>query len=242
MHNPFRTLLIAAACAATAACGMSGRNDSAGPDSSRTIAVGNFSSIAVAGPYDVQIRTRGKPGVSMKGPQNILARMVVEVDGDTLHVHPQKGRLGKQTWGPHSPVTIVISAAMIDNLAVAGSGDVTVDRIEGPEFKGALAGSGALSIGALAVDKLKLAIGGSGDIAAAGTAAEADYAIAGSGDIQTGKVESRSVEVAIVGSGNVAARATGSAKISIMGSGDATVTGGAKCETSKMGSGSANCS
>lgn len=242
MRRSLQAALITAAAAMAAACGATRAAD-AGPATSRSFPVGHFSSIEVAGPYDVRVRTGGKPGVSVTGPQNILDRMVVEVDGGELRIHSKKdGMFRSMHWGEHSPVTIEVSAPMLDGAAIAGSGDIAIDRVKGAAFRGAVAGSGALSIGAVAVDKLTLDIAGSGDIEAAGTSGEADYKIAGSGSVISPKVVSQTLTVSIAGSGDVAAHATGTAKISIMGSGDVNVTGGAKCTVSKMGSGSANCS
>lgn len=242
MRRSLQAVFIAAAATTAAACGAT-RASNAGPDTSRSFPVGDFSSIEVSGPYDVRVRTGGKPGVSVKGPQNIVADMVVEVDGNALKIRPKKNGLFRgMQWGKHSPVTVEVSAAMLEGAAIAGSGDLSVDRVKGSAFRGAVAGSGSLSIGAVEVDKLKLDIAGSGDIDAAGKAKEAEYKIAGSGDVNSSKVISQTLRVAIAGSGDVAAQATDTANIKIMGSGDVTVTGGAECEVSKMGSGSANCS
>ncbi|MEO7564335.1 MAG: head GIN domain-containing protein [Sphingomicrobium sp.] len=243
MRRPLSPIaFVAAACASTAACGGT-RAENAGPDSSREFAVGNFTTIEVAGPYDVHVHTGGKSAASAKGPQNILAHMVVEVDGSTLRIHPKRGaKFGEINWGRHSPVTVEVSTQSLNAAALGGSGDMAIDRISGSSFKGAIGGSGSLKIAALDVGTLKFAIGGSGEIDASGKAAEAEYAVAGSGSVRNSGLDTANLTVAIAGSGDVAAHATSTAKISIMGSGDVTVTGGAKCEISKMGSGSANCS
>ena len=243
MRRPIQVLLAATAGAtAVAACGMN-RSEEGGPETTRAFPVGDFSSIEVAGPYDVRVRTGGKPGVSVKGPEKILDRMVVEVDGGELQIRSKKtGLFGNKSWGSHSSVVVEVTAPSLEGAAIAGSGDMTVDQVKGAEFKGAIAGSGSLSVGALEVQKLKLSIAGSGDINAAGTAAEAKYSIAGSGSVKAAKLDAQALKVSIAGSGDVAAHSAGTADIDLMGSGNVTVTGGAKCTVSKMGSGSANCS
>jgi hypothetical protein len=242
MRRPFQVLMVAAASAAIAACGMN-RSEKGGPETTRAFPVGDFSSIEVAGPYDVHVRTGGKPGVSVKGPEKILDRMVVEVDGGELQIRSKKtGLFGNKSWGGHSSVVVEVTAPSLEGAAIAGSGDMTVDKVKGAEFKGAIAGSGSLSVGAIEVEKLKLSIAGSGDINAAGKAAEAKYSIAGSGSVKVPKLDSQALKVSIAGSGDVAAHSAGTADIDLMGSGNVTVTGGAKCTVSKMGSGSANCS
>lgn len=234
--------VLLASFVAVAACS-SGHAQNAGPDSSRDFAVGAFSSIKVAGPYDVRVHVGGQAGVSAKGPRNILDNMVVEVDGNALSIHPKKGgMLNRVHWGKHKPIVIDVTAPNLDGAIVAGSGDIAVDRVSGAAFKGAIAGSGSLSMATVEVGKLKLEIAGSGDISAVGRAENAEYNIAGSGSIDGPKVATRNLQVSIAGSGDVAAHSSGVAKIKIMGSGDVTVTGGAKCTVSKMGSGNARCS
>lgn len=242
MRRPFQVLMVAAASAAVAACGIQ-RSENAGPETTRVFPVGNFSNIEVAGPYDVRVRTGTKPGVSVKGPQNILDRMVVEVDGSALQIHSKNdGLFGNKHWGSHSAVVVEVGAPSLDGAAIAGSGDMTVDRVKGTAFKGAIAGSGSLSIASLEVRTLQLDIAGSGDITATGKAAEAKYAIAGSGSVKAPNLDAQVLKVSVAGSGDVVARSGGTADIDILGSGDVTVSGGAKCKVNEMGSGNANCS
>lgn len=242
MRHPLMTVAIAAGSASLAACGLH-RAENAGPETTRAFAVGEFSSIEVAGPYDVRVHTGGKPGVSVKGPQKILDHMGVEVAGNELQIHSEKQSMfGRMHWGHHAPVVVEVSALSLAGATIAGSGDIAVDQVKGKAFKGSVAGSGSLSVAALDVQRLKLEIAGSGDIHASGKTAAAEYSIAGSGSIDTPKVIAQALKVSIAGSGDVAAHSTGTAEIEIMGSGDVTVTGGAKCKVGKLGSGSANCS
>ena len=80
---------VIAASAATSACGHD-RNEGAGPTVSRNYQVGNFHELEVAGPYDVQVRTGGNPGVSASGGERLLERTVVEVRGDKLVIRPEE--------------------------------------------------------------------------------------------------------------------------------------------------------
>jgi len=236
------TLLVIAAAASSAGCTHE-RIEDAGPKTTRAFPVGDFSQIAVAGSYDVRVRTGGKPGVTVTGPKNILDHMEVEVDGNRLEIHPKKETWGHRIqWGSHDKVMVDVTAPSIEKASIAGSGDVAIDKVAGNSFDGSIAGSGSLGLGSIDVKALKLSIAGSGDVTGSGKAVSADHSIAGSGSIELGKVTTQDLNVSIAGSGDVVTMATGTAKISIMGSGDVTVTGGAKCDVHKMGSGSANCS
>lgn len=234
---------VMAAAIALSACTVSKAEDG-GPTTSRTFPVGGFTKIEVAGPFDVDVTTGGQPNVAAQGPQKLLDRMVVEVDGSTLRIHPEKRtgwfRSGSRWSG--GKARVAVSAPMIEAASIAGSGDVRVNRVSGPRFAGSIAGSGNLRIGEVRVEDLRLEIAGSGEASAAGQAARARYEIAGSGDIRAGQVASAEISADIAGSGNIEANARDTAKVGIAGSGDVRVTGGAKCSISKAGSGNVECS
>lgn len=242
MRRPVAVLIATVAAMALAACSR-GRVEDAGPQAARNFAVGNFSKVEVAGPYDVRITTGGKSAVMATGPENVLAQMVVEVDGDTLHIHPEKSnRFAGVSFGRHGPVVVEVSAQMLSGAAIAGSGDIAIDKVAGDSFDAAIAGSGSLSLGTVDLKTLTVSISGSGGVRGQGKAAKAKYSIAGSGDIALQDIRTENLEVTVAGSGDVAAHASGAAKITIMGSGDVSVIGGAKCDTHKMGSGDIRCS
>ncbi len=226
---------------AAAGCGSTSAGDG-GPAVDRSFQVGSFQSIEVAGPYEVQVRTGGAPSVTASGPEELLKRLVVEVKGDRLLIHPRK-ESGLNWSGSKGTARIQVTAPMLRAAAIAGSGDLMVDKIAGDRFEGSIAGSGNLRLETLDVQSLKLSIGGSGNVlAASGQARSAEYSIAGSGEIETGAVRTETTSVSIAGSGSVNGQATGTANVSIMGAGDVNLTGGAKCTVSKMGAGEVNCS
>ena len=146
--------------------------------------------------------------------------LAAQPQGDTLHIEPQKGM--HWSWGDHDKVKLIVTVPALSAAEIAGSGDINIDHVTGPAFKGSIAGSG--------------------DIKAAGNAANVKYDIAGSGDIDGGDVVAQTAAVSISGSGGVHAHATGTATIQVIGSGDVILTGGAKCTISKTGSGDVRCS
>lgn len=232
-----------AASAATSACARAHADDG-GATISRRYPVGNFQQIEVAGPYDVDVRTGGSPSVVASGSEKLLQRTVVEVKGDTLVIRPEQQKGWFQTgWSSRGKANFTVTVPSLKGAAIAGSGDVKVDRVQGERFEGNIAGSGGIDLGAIEVQALKLSIAGSGGVRArSGKAQTADYDVAGSGDVDAGAIQTRQAKVSIAGSGNVKARAAGSADVSIMGSGDVEIVGGAKCSVSKAGSGSVRCS
>lgn len=211
-----------------------------GPEVSRNYQVGAFDKLAVSGPYEVNVVSGGAPGISAKGGSNLLDETEVVVENGTLKIRPKKRGGIHFNWHDGKAV-FTVNAAALHGAAIAGSGDINVDKVAG-DFDGDVAGSGGLKLASVAGGKIKLSIAGSGGIDAAGRADSVDLSIAGSGDIRAGGLTSRTADVSIAGSGNVAANASDTAAVSIMGSGDVAISGGAKCSVSKAGSGNVRCS
>lgn len=235
------SLIAVAAALAAGACGQT-RAEDGGPTVQRQYPVGAFTSIEVAGPYEVVVTTGGAPSVSASGPEKLLERLVVEVEGDRLLIHPRKEN-GFNWSTTKGTAKIIVTAQMLRAASIAGSGGISVDKVSGDSFEASIAGSGDLRLDSIDVQSLKLAIGGSGDVTArSGRTRNADYSIAGSGGIDAQGVRTDAASVSIAGSGSVQGQASGTANVSIMGSGDVELTGGAKCTISKMGSGEVSCS
>src|SRR6476660_8372103 len=237
-----RPLAAIVAASAFAGCQVHAQ-EGGGPTVSKSYSVGSFPQIEVAGPYDVEVRTGSNPSVSARGGEKLLERTVVEVEGDKLVIHPQKQHGFFQWSFGRGGAHFIVTVPQLHGASIAGSGDISVDKVAGPAFDGEVAGSGGINVASMQVQQLKLSIAGSGGVkAGAGSAQSANYDIAGSGDIDAGGVQSQALKVSIAGSGGVKAHASGTADVSIMGSGDVEVSGGAKCNVSKQGSGDVRCS
>ena len=238
-----RKSLAALTVASAALAGCQVRAESGGATVSRNYQVGNFQQIEVAGPYDVEVRTGGNPGVSARGSEKLLEHTIVEVDGDKLVIRPERHdgwfHFG---WSSHGNAHFMVTVPQLSGATIAGSGDIKVDRVAGQKFEGTVAGSGGINVAALDVQSLKLSIAGSGGVKGAGKAQSAEYDIAGSGDVDAGGIQAQQLKVSIAGSGGVKAHSSGTADVEIMGSGDVEVSGGAKCSISKQGSGDVRCS
>jgi len=238
-----RPLAAIVAASALAGCQVHAQEGS-GPTVSKNYSVGNFSAIEVAGPYDVEVRTGSNASVSAKGGQKLLERTVVEVQGDKLVIRPENNR-NFFHWGfsRRGTAHFIVTVPQLKGASIAGSGDISVDKVAGDVFDGSVAGSGGINVASMNVKELKLSIAGSGGVkAGSGTAQSASYEIAGSGDIDAGAVQAQALKVSIAGSGGIKAHSSGTADVDIMGSGDVDVAGGAKCNVSKAGSGNVRCS
>ena len=237
-----RFIAIATTALALSACNFGDRDEQrdSGTPVNRTYQVGAFDKIEVAGPYQVKVATGGQPGVSANGGNNLLDETEVVVDGGTLRIRAKRHKGIHFGWGRGGKAQFTVTTAMIHTAEIAGSGGISVDKVEG-DFYGAVAGSGDLKLAAVKGGAVEFSIAGSGGISAAGTANSAKIGIAGSGDIDAAKLAAKTADVSIAGSGNVRANASDTAKVEIMGSGDVTISGGAKCDVDKAGSGTVTC-
>ena len=236
--------LLLASVAAIAACNMSAnaqRNDNAeagSTDTRRSYDVAIFDEVKAAGPHQVIVTVGGNTSVTAEGDADILDALDIRVEGDSLKIGHKEGRWN---WKNRKPAVIRVTTPSLKAAALAGSGDIRVDRVEGDRFSGSLAGSGDLDVQSLDVGEASFSIAGSGDIRAAGRAGRTAVKIAGSGDVAMEGLNATDADVSIMGSGNAHVRATRNAAVSIMGSGDVRVAGGAKCSVKSRGSGRARC-
>jgi hypothetical protein len=205
------------------ACSASGAGESHGQRGTRDFPVGNFDRISLTGSPNVVVTVGGAPSVRAEGDTALLEKLEIKVENGVLRVGYKKGNWSFG-WGKGhgQPVTVHVSAPSLTGAEVAGSGDMTIDKVEGGDFTGQIAGSGEIALASL-------------------RARSASFSIAGSGDVKAAGLQVKRAKVSIAGSGNVETRASESADIDIMGSGDAIVTGGAKCNVNKMGSGDVRC-
>ena len=232
--------LAAAACNMTASAQKGeGRG---GPAVQPSYALTGFDAVGSAGSHDVIVTVGGQHAVRAEGDAETLDRLEIEVEDGTLKIRPRKDSSWSMGWGDDRPKTrIFVSMPSIRAAAVAGSGDIQIDRVQGDRFKASVAGSGDIQIAQMQVREAEFAIAGSGDIKASGTAESTSAKIAGSGDIDIGGVQVRTASASIAGSGDIHINASETADISIVGSGNVDVAGSARCNVSKRGSGEVRC-
>src|SRR5690606_3605801 len=208
----------------------------------QTYELESFDEISTVGPQDVVITRGDASQVRSEGSPEALGLLEVVVDDGELIIRPKEDYGFGFDWDRLSSAKFHVTVPRLEQISVAGSGDVTVDQVESEDFAANLAGAATLSIAALAVEEAEFRIGGSGNVVAAGTAREANISIGGSGEVQAAGLTVQTADVSIAGSGDVALTVQQEAEVSIMGSGDVDISGPARCSVSRMGSGNGRCS
>ncbi|MFA5966430.1 MAG: head GIN domain-containing protein [Sphingomonas sp.] len=211
-----------------------------GSGNARSYQVADFTGVDLRGSDDVVVTAGPGFAVRAEGPSAELDKIKITRVGDTLRI----GRINDSGFhwsGGGHPVKIFVTMPRLTAASIAGSGDMTIDKVEGAKFTASTAGSGDLDVGAVVADSVDLSIAGSGGMRLKGATKQLGIDIAGSGDVDASGLKAQGAKVSIAGSGGVRADVTGPASVSVMGSGDVDLGAGAKCSTSKMGSGDVHC-
>ena len=210
-----------------------------GTGSARSFQIADFTEIDLRGSDDVDVRVGTGFSVRAEGPAAELDRLRIAKEGSTLTI----GRFDSNgmNWGKREKVTVYVTLPRLAGAEVAGSGTMSVDRVEGARFAGSLAGSGTLTVATMTVDAAVFSIAGSGNAKVAGTAKQLQVDVAGSGSLDGASLTASQASVSMAGSGDVRATVNGTAKVNVMGSGDVDLGRNADCSVTKMGSGTVRC-
>ena len=232
-------IVLSASALALAGIGANAQQGQGG--SQRNYPVGQFDSVSSAGPHKVIVTAGSGASVRAEGPAHVLDRMEVVVEQGDLEIRPRREFRNNYRWDDGDRATFYVSAPRLKAAAVAGSGDMQIDQVEGDSFAGSIAGSGNMDVGSLRVSSAKLSIAGSGDFSARGSAGRSDISVAGSGNVKLGQLPLRIASVSIAGSGDVDLAASEQVDVSLIGSGNVAVSGTARCSVSRIGGGSVRC-
>ena len=195
-----------------------------GPQREMTYQVAPFEEISTVGPQDVVVTLGDTLAIRSEGSPDALAQLEAIVENGKLNIRPKGGFPRDGNWGRLESATFYVTMPRLDAVALAGSGNIRVDRVEGDSFEGSIAGSGELVIVAMKVDEANFSIAGGGDVSATGTARETRVNIGASGEVRGASLRSEVASIAIGGSGDVALTVEDEAKVSILGSGMVLIT------------------
>ena len=164
-----------------------------------------FSAIELHGPYDVVIDAQGRSGLKLTGERQQLDEVETFVRGDTLVVRPATTRIFQFGFGKRrQTVSIDIGAPQLASLKMSGSGDVTLDQVNGERIALDVDGPGDLQASG-AVRALALRVSGSGDADLQRVrAGQVDLAMHGPGDVRLANID-QSLQARMTGSGDLEA-------------------------------------
>lgn len=236
-----KIVLISVAAIASACSGSAGMAQTGDGADRRSYALSGFERVSVVGPHRVVVTVGPAFSVSAEGPAATLARTEVEVENGELKIHPVEDAYEKRSWADYEAATFQVTLPRLEAAAMVGSGEMSVDRVDGEDFAGTIAGSGKLGVEALSVRQANFSVAGSGELAARGSARRSEVSIAGSGTVRAHGLSSDDASISIAGSGDAQLTVRKEANVSIVGNGAVDVAGPARCTVSRIGSGEVRC-
>jgi hypothetical protein len=196
--------------------------------------VSNFNSISYALPCNLTVYQDNSESLIIKGNEGQIKDIITKVVDGELKIYSD------DHWnGDIEGVEIIVHLIALENLSVAGSGNVKIiTLLNANDLVISLSGSGDLSCMELSGSNLEVNLAGSGDIKLGGKVKnEVEINIAGSGDVKADELECQKALVSIAGSGSASVNATESLESSIIGSGNTYYKGSPHIESSDIGSG-----
>jgi hypothetical protein len=183
--------------------------------------VGNFTTLRIDGPVDVDAHPGSNPGVTIHADDNVEPLIETVVEGDALVVRLKKGA----SFRTGHDMKVEVEFGTLAATAQHGSGDLHITTLTAPKLESSIAGSGDLKIDNLQLGSFTMSVAGSGDVRVAGHADNAKYSVAGSGDIDAARLAARRVDISISGSGDAHVNASDAVDARVAGSGDITISG-----------------
>ncbi len=189
----------------------------------------DFSSIVSKGFVDVVFRQSEKnEDIGVQGwlPENLIDKMIITVENETLFISVKPGTYNNLTTGENSP-TIYVTNKFLKDVTTSGSGDFLVKgdlKATEDGFSLHSSGSSDFKSGKIKASKSHVSVStsGSGDIEMSGVETMIFLVnISGSADVDCGTVKAQRSSIGIKGSGDVRiSGSTESVEFSIAGSGD----------------------
>lgn len=157
-----------------------------------------FTQLTSEGGFDVYYSSGPDYNISIEAEDNLIQYIETKVHGNDLVIKTQKNKCFKN----HFPMKVYIQAPYINEVILAGSGQVTVDSTSSTGFNMILSGSGNITA-EVYTDNLVSKISGSGDIYLTGEAIKSYLKISGSGGLHAYEFYQDDCSAEISGSGNM---------------------------------------
>ena len=196
----------------------------------------SYDEIAITGFFDVELVAGKEGNITVKGEENLVPFIKVEVINQVLKISTEKNKYFTPSKGKQ--IVIVVPFENISQVSLTGSGDVvTKNSIKSKTFAVKLVGSGDLNLDVESND-IDINLNGSGDIQLSGTTVNLDSFLNGSGDINATNLQAKNVKATVSGSGDTTVYCSDSLYARVSGSGDIDYKGNpAKKDVKVSGSG-----
>lgn len=204
---------------------------------SKEINTSSYDKVIVSGFYDVDLISGTEGKINVKGEENLLEYLKIEVVDRALKIGTEKGKYLSTTRGYKIIITVPFES--LDEVSLSGSGDINSKNIiTTSTFTSRLAGSGDVNL-TISAKNVIAKVTGSGDMVLKGKTTDFKGDVTGSGDLNAFGLESDNADASVVGSGDCKVFCTESLIARVNGSGNIDYKGEPKKKDTKTnGSGS----
>lgn len=197
--------------------------------------VSGFSKIELNGVGNLIIDQSGNESLRIEAEDNLISKIVTEVENDTLKIKESKNWINWSFW-PTEDVNFYLTVENLESVVINGSGSVTSENLVAEKFDLKISGSANGEVN-LNVDELTTDINGSGELTMTGSAATQKFTVSGAGKYYAQELTGQSAEVTINGSGEATVNVTDQLTVDISGSGDVQYLNSPNINQSISGSG-----
>lgn len=215
--------------------------------------VSNFDAISLENMGDVYITVGNTEDLTIEAEDNLIPLLTSEVENGVLKLDVVRGR----NIDPTKPIIYNITVKDLNNVTLAGSGNIysapleadqmtvmlagsgniELEGVTSTDFDVTIAGSGNIRVDEIVTGSVDAEINGSGDIRIAGEAPEQKLSVFGSGSYLAGDLQTERMDININGSGSVTVWVMEHMNVSINGSGNVSYYGRPTIDHTDNGSG-----
>lgn len=207
----------------------------------RNFTVTDFDRVIVEGPYAVTLATGNASSAVATGSPQALERVLVDVQGRTLRIRPNRNAWGGNPGEPAGRVTVALRTRDLRSASVAGSGSLSIDGARGLRIDFAVEGSGRIAADRIEADSLVVALVGSGNMRLAGTAKDLRANVQGAGDLDAAELRTEGARIDTGSAGNIRVSVARNATVNSFGAGDVEIVGAPACTVNARGAGEVRC-
>jgi hypothetical protein len=194
------------------------------------ITTASYDEINVSGFFDVVLVSGTEGAINIKGEENVLPLIKMEVKDNVLKIYTEKNI----NISTKENITITIPFEQISFVSLSGSGDIkTKNTIVATNFKAKLSGSGDMNLDVKATN-FEVNISGSGDVVLTGSSENFTSKISGSGDVNAADLITKKANLTISGSGDMKVNCSESLYARVSGSGDIEYKGNPQSKDTKV--------
>ena len=203
---------------------------------SRNFGITGFTKVRVDGPFRVRVATGVAPFARASGSPQALDRVAVDVQGDTLVIHPSANDWGGYPGRDPGPVEISVGTHDLSQAWLNGAGTLAIDRVKGLSFGLSVQGSGAGQIGDAAADEINVSLVGTASARLGGTARKLVAVVRGISTLDAGGLTARDATLGAEGAATIDAHVTNAVRIDATGPATIRLSGAPACTLKTSGS------